>query len=127
LTFIESQPATFPVFRGSVEAARSAAGKTVELRGIARNEGDAADTIFRVRVATAFLGWCIKSTQKRVRTVSTPWASDWVVPVSDWAGSGRFSGEWRTFGGRGWFESHLGHVFSLFSGFLASECGHFVL
>jgi hypothetical protein len=59
MTFIESQPATFPVFRGSVEAARSAAGKTVELRGIARNEGDAADRIFRVRVATAFLGWCI--------------------------------------------------------------------
>jgi hypothetical protein len=29
--------------------------------------------------------------------------------------------------GRGWFESHLGHVFSLFRGFLASECGQIVL
>ena len=30
----------------------------------------------------------------------TPWASDSVVPASDWAGVGRFSGEWRIY--RGW-------------------------
>jgi hypothetical protein len=62
-----------------------------------------------------------------VWTVSTPWASDSVVLASDWAGVGMFSKEWRTFRGRGWFESHLGHVFSLFRGFLASECGQIVL
>jgi hypothetical protein len=41
---------------------------------------------------------------------------DSVVPASDWAGLGMFSGEWRIFRGSGWFESHLGHVFSLFRG-----------
>jgi hypothetical protein len=54
---------------------------------------------------------------KEVWTVSTPWASDSVVPASDWAGLGMFSGEWRIFKGSGWFESHLGQVFSLFRGF----------
>jgi hypothetical protein len=57
----------------------------------------------------------------------TPWASDWVVLAADWGGLVRCSGEWRFFRGRGWFESHLGHVLSLFRGFLASECGQFVL
>jgi hypothetical protein len=73
------------------------------------------------------MGWGSKCSQKRVWTVSTPWASDSVVLASDWAGMGMFSKEWRTFRGRGWFESHLGHVFSLFRGFLASECGQIVL
>ncbi|MDQ1058280.1 hypothetical protein QFZ23_002181 [Arthrobacter globiformis] len=57
----------------------------------------------------------------------TPWASDSVVPASDRAGLGMFSGERRIFRGSGWFESHLGHVFSLFRGFLASKRGQFVL
>jgi hypothetical protein len=63
-----------------------------------------------------------KASKKWVWTVSTPGASDSVVPASDWAGLGMFSKEWRIFRGSGWFESHLGHVFSLFRGFLASEC-----
>ncbi|MET3934640.1 hypothetical protein ABIE00_002686 [Arthrobacter sp. OAP107] len=62
--------------------------------------------------------------KKRVWTLSTPSASDSVVPVSDWAGLGMFSKEGRICRGSGWFESHLGHVFSLFRGFLASDCGH---
>ncbi len=73
--------------------------------------------------------WRSKCSQKWVWTVSTPWASDSVVPVSDWAGLGMFSGEWRILKGSSWFESHLGHVFSMFRGFLASECArnvHFV-
>ena len=73
------------------------------------------------------MGWGSKCSQKRVWTVSTPWASDSVVPASDWAGLGRFSADWRTFNGGGWFESHLGHVFSLFRGFSASGCAHIVL
>lgn len=48
--------------------------------------------------------------------MSTPWASDSVVSASDRAGLGMFSKEWRIFRGRGWFESQLGHVFSLFKG-----------
>ena len=51
----------------------------------------------------------------------TPWASDRVVLVPDWAGLGRIA---EVFGVRvGYsragtrFESHLGHVFSLFRGF----------
>jgi hypothetical protein len=31
--------------------------------------------------------------------------------------TGDVSGEWRIIRGSGWFESHLGHVFSLFRGF----------
>jgi hypothetical protein len=57
-----------------------------------------------------------KVDKKEVWTVSTPWASDSVVLVSDWGGLGMFSGEWRICWARGWFESHLGHVFSLFRG-----------
>ncbi|GAB14820.1 hypothetical protein ARGLB_077_00370 [Arthrobacter globiformis NBRC 12137] len=53
-----------------------------------------------------------KCSQKRVWTVSTPWASDSVVPASDWAGLGRFLKEGLIFRGRGWFESHLGHSVS---------------
>jgi hypothetical protein len=30
----------------------------------------------------------------------TPWASDRVVPVPDWAGLAMFAGEWRKF--KGW-------------------------
>ncbi|MDQ0618244.1 hypothetical protein QFZ33_002268 [Arthrobacter globiformis] len=55
-----------------------------------------------------------KPSKKRVWTVSTPWASDSVVLVPDWAGLGMFLGEWRIFRGSGWFESHLGH--SVFAG-----------
>ena len=40
---------------------------------------------------------------------------------------GMFSREWRIPRWSGWFESHLGHVFSLFRGFLASECAQIVL
>jgi hypothetical protein len=72
------------------------------------------------------MGWCSKCSQKRVWTVSTPWASDSVVSASDWLGLRMFSEEVRIFRGSGWFESHLGHVFSLFRGFLASECGQSV-
>ncbi|BCW66785.1 hypothetical protein NicSoilB4_15480 [Arthrobacter sp. NicSoilB4] len=57
-----------------------------------------------------------------VWTVSTVWVADWVVRVPDWAGLRRFSGEWRKFRGGTRFESHLGHVFSLFRGLPASEC-----
>jgi hypothetical protein len=63
------------------------------------------------------VGWGSECSQRRVWTVSTPWATDSVVPASDWAGLGMFSKEWRIRWGSGWFESHLGHVFSLFRGF----------
>jgi hypothetical protein len=45
-------------------------------------------------------GCCIKLVKKRVCTMCTPWASDRVVRVPDWAGLRRFSGEWRIF--KGW-------------------------
>ena len=38
--------------------------------------------------------------RKRVCTMCTPWASDRVVLVPDWAGLRRYSGEWRKF--KGW-------------------------
>ena len=38
--------------------------------------------------------------KERVCTMCTPWASDRVVLVPDWAGLRRFSGEWRKF--KGW-------------------------
>ena len=56
----------------------------------------------------------------------TPRASDRVVLVPDRAGLARFSeggGNSRA-GTR--FESHLGHVFSLFRGLWASECAQTV-
>jgi hypothetical protein len=43
--------------------------------------------------------------------VSTPWASDSVVPASDWAGLGMFSKDWRIWRGSSWFESHLVQCF----------------
>jgi hypothetical protein len=73
------------------------------------------------------MGWGSKCSQKRVWTVSTPWASDSVVPASDWGRITDVFGGVADLQGRGWFESHLGHVFSLFRGFLASECGQIVL
>jgi hypothetical protein len=72
-------------------------------------------------------GWGSAYSQKRVWTVSTPWASDSVVPASDWAGLRMFSKEWRIFWGSGWFESHLGHVFPQVRGFLASDRAQNVL
>lgn len=72
------------------------------------------------------MGWGSESTQNRVWTVSTPWASDSVVAASDWLGLGRFLGEWRICKESGWFESHLGHVFPC-SGAFSPECAHFVL
>lgn len=39
---------------------------------------------------------------------------------------GMFSKDWRIPRWSGWFESHLGHVFSLFRGFLASDCAQFL-
>jgi hypothetical protein len=59
-----------------------------------------------------------KCSQNRVCTMCTPWASDSVVPATDWAGLGMFLGEWRIFRGSGWFESHLGHVFPCHGPFL---------
>ena len=51
-------------------------------------------------------------------TVSTLWVTDWVASVPDWAGFRMFGGS-PVFAGAGTrFESHLGHVFSLFRGFL---------
>jgi hypothetical protein len=37
-------------------------------------------------------GWGSKCSQKRVRTMCTPWASDSVVPAPDWAGLEMFFG-----------------------------------
>ena len=56
----------------------------------------------------------------------TPWASDRVVLVPDWAGLRMFSGEWRISRAGTRFESHLGHVFSLFRGFLVFFRVHIV-
>jgi hypothetical protein len=57
----------------------------------------------------------------------TPWALDSVVLASDWFGLGCFRGNGGFSGVGARFESHLGHKFSQIRGFLASECGHFVL
>jgi hypothetical protein len=37
--------------------------------------------------------WALTRAKKRLCTMCTPWASNWVVLVADWAGSQRFSGE----------------------------------
>ena len=43
------------------------------------------------------LGAATKWAKMRVCTMCTPWASERVVLVTDWAGLRRFSGEWRKF------------------------------
>jgi hypothetical protein len=63
-----------------------------------------------------------KRVKKRVWTVSTPWASDSIVPASDRAGLGRYSGERRIFRGSARFESHLGHANPLCRGVFALTC-----
>jgi hypothetical protein len=74
-------------------------------------------------------GQCSKVDTRRVFTMCTPRASDWVGlgrtsaglgRIGDVRGSGGFAGA----GTR--FESHLGHVFSLFRGLWASECAQAV-
>ena len=72
------------------------------------------------------LGPATKWARRRVCTMCTPWASDRVVLAPDWAGLGGFrgSGGYSRAGTR--FESHLGHVFSLFRGLWVSECAQTV-
>ena len=62
------------------------------------------------------LGSATKWAEMRVCTMCTPWASDRVVLVPDWAGLRRFSGEWRIVGSGTRFESHLGHSVSAVQG-----------
>ena len=60
------------------------------LRDIERALSDSEDRHTR-------MGWGSKCSQKRVCTMCTPWASDSVVPASDWAGLAMSSGEGRFF------------------------------
>ena len=53
-----------------------------------------------------------------VWTVSTLWVADWAVPVPDRAGFRMLRRESVVCRAGVRFESHLGHVFSLFRGFL---------
>ena len=66
--------------------------------------------------------------KKRVCTMCTPWASDRVVLVPDWAGLRRFSGEWRIF--KGWNpvrvppRARVFPVQGLFGVFSCAHCAH---
>jgi hypothetical protein len=128
MTFVEPQPVGCSGAHCSAHFVRlmpAVSGNVVTAGGVA------AVGVYRYSRTerTVTRRWLVvaKCSEKRVWTVSTPGASDSVVPASDWAGLGMFLGEWRIFRGSGWFESHLGHVFPLFRGLLASECGQFVV
>jgi hypothetical protein len=62
-----------------------------------------------------------------VWTLSTLWPSDWALMVPDWLRLLTFWGLLSVCRGRNAVRVHLGHVFSLFRGFLDSDCGQFVL
>ncbi|MDP9696634.1 UNVERIFIED_ORG: hypothetical protein J2X79_004217 [Arthrobacter globiformis] len=123
MTLIESEPTSAAVPTCSAKAVCPRRARTPAVGNTPGCEyGHGQDSGVRARVTK----WFVNVHQKRVWTVSTPGALDSVVLVSDWFGLGMFSKNGRIFRGSGWFESHLGHVFPLFRGFLASECAHFV-
>lgn len=85
MTLVQSHLASVTVSTCSVEAASPQRTRVQEVANTLRYEyGRGQNSGLGLAVSE----WSQHSHQKRVWTVSTPWASDSVVPASDWPGLG---------------------------------------
>ena len=117
MTLVDSKPATWPARLCSVEVPRRDPANAPQCDDNGTNDDEQTLVSSSSRRAGRLAHRrIIKSTQKEdVDSVHTLGFGFGCTGIG-LGRTGMFSKEWRICRGRGWFESHLVHVFSLFRG-----------